>query len=295
MEVKWSAVTSSIASKASNVLTVHVSEALWNEHLHRVPEDFVGSPAEDLLCPRVVHDYILLVIDGDDGVRRDRDDARELRLRCLERLLGKLSIVDVGGHPDPLLGGTVGADQRHRANGDPTPLSVDMADPVLNREGRFRPSRVTPESLYRFTVLRMKCLEPAEAFQLLVGLAGEGSPGGRIVDRCSLRIGRPDNLGGSSHESLKTLDRLARGREGTSGVLTFSFDARADAADADAHRAEEQRRNDVPGVVQRMQFARKEGRPDDHHRKDGGADAAPQSSEPRADEHARIEKNPCKG
>ena len=61
------------------MLVMRVAEARWEQGLQRSADHFLRGVAEDLFGSAVEVDDGVRLVNGDDGVRRNREDARELR------------------------------------------------------------------------------------------------------------------------------------------------------------------------------------------------------------------------
>ena len=68
------------ASEVTNVRGVQRGRALGEQHRERLSDDLVGDVAEDLLGAAIEEHDPLALVDCDHRVRRDPDDARELRV-----------------------------------------------------------------------------------------------------------------------------------------------------------------------------------------------------------------------
>jgi hypothetical protein len=73
-----------IGHEAVHVGAVRGARTLGQEHVEGLPEDLLRGPAEDGLGALVVHADALRLIEGENGVDGDRDDAREARLRVAQ-------------------------------------------------------------------------------------------------------------------------------------------------------------------------------------------------------------------
>ena len=69
------------------MLLVCRAKARRQQHGQMPPDRIFGHVAEDLLGAAVEMDDALTLIDGDDRVGRDRENAGEFRLGCPERFL----------------------------------------------------------------------------------------------------------------------------------------------------------------------------------------------------------------
>jgi hypothetical protein len=64
--------------EALHVLMMKRAQSFGDEDVERLADGFVAAPPEHLLGAVVEHEDELILVDGDDRVRGDRDEAREL-------------------------------------------------------------------------------------------------------------------------------------------------------------------------------------------------------------------------
>jgi hypothetical protein len=126
------------------VLSVGHSEALGNENLEWQPDHFGFRVAEDVLGAFVEDGNPLCVVDGHDGVGRDRDDPRVLRLGQAKGLVGLQSLRDVADSaPDGIfVAGPAGPGSEPIPDGGARPFRVGIRKPCAAGEGNGRVTRV---------------------------------------------------------------------------------------------------------------------------------------------------------
>ncbi len=109
---------------------MRAAEPLRDEAVERLPDCFGGWAAEHLLGGGIEDHNALLVVDGDDGIHRRGDHARELCLTLAQRFLRLLVVGDVNTHADDPLDIPIQPRQGARAPGD-QPAPAISGQPVV--------------------------------------------------------------------------------------------------------------------------------------------------------------------
>src|SRR5581483_9293084 len=169
--------------KVGAITGMRVAQALGQQTLDRLPEQFRAPVAEERLELAVhEHDASLLVDHDHRGRRPSHHDA--------ELLLRTLAIVDVDHRSDPFVHHAV---QLPQGNGAPDAVAVAllavMPDARVELEHRYLDQRAPPRFLRAVAIFRMNHREPSRARVLLPGLAGVVLPGRQPLHDVAVAVG----------------------------------------------------------------------------------------------------------